>query len=53
LILSIQNRINYISKHGVPKDMHMTVASLMLVAERLGIHELMEARRQLQKILPD
>ena len=45
LILNIQSRIDYISKHGVPKDMHVTVASLMLVAERLGIDELMEVRK--------
>lgn len=44
-------RLKQIQKFGPPKDMEQTFHTLIYACPRIDIDELMEVRRQLQKIL--
>ena len=47
----VKGRIEYIAKFGPPKDMTQTFATLIHVAPKLNVEELMKVREQLTSVL--
>ena len=47
----IKGRLDYIEKFGAPPDMTQTFATLIHMAPKLGVDELMEVRKQLTNLL--
>ena len=47
----IKGRLELISKHGAPPDMTQTFATIVHLAPKLNIDELMEVRKQLESLL--
>jgi hypothetical protein len=47
----IRGRLDYLAKFGAPPDMNQTFASVIHVAPKLGVEELIGVRKQLVAIL--
>jgi len=47
----VGGRADYIEKFGAPPDMTQTFATLIHIAPKMGIDELMEVRKQLTALL--
>lgn len=47
----IKGRLDYIEKFGAPPDMTQTFATLIHMAPKLSVEELMEVRKQLTNLL--
>ena len=47
----VKGRIEYIAKFGAPQDMTQTFATLIHIAPKMQVEELMEVRKQLTGLL--